>query len=307
MNTVPDLNYSAILTCYNAEKTIRGAISGILNQTLPPTEILIVDDFSNDNSLRIIQSFCNAHSSIVFIKNPKNMGQSWSRNKAISFANTNFAIIFDDDDVSLPERAKEHIRMFGLGSTVNYVSSRKLYGNGYQVALINKDIFVSRLSAREALLYVLLGKRTNTLKSVAIPASTSALSIKEFLQFGGFNEEFRRLEDVELFVRVAQNGGSFAWSSQQLVDRYATFNNAKGGSVEAIFELKILSNFRSLASNKESRQIKDLIEMRASYHERQYIKLFVLFLSRPSTFLALTLKIRSAVKRIMHDFRKDLQ
>lgn len=306
MNTVPDLNYSAILTCYNAENTIHRAIYGILNQTLPPKEILIVDDFSNDNSITIIESLCNVHSSIIFIKNPKNMGQSWSRNKAISFATTNFAIIFDDDDVSLPERAKEHIRMFSLGSTMNYVSSRKLYGNGYQVALINKDIFVSRLSASEVLLYVLLGKRTNTLNSVAIPASTSALSIKEFLQFGGFDEEFRRLEDAELFVRVAQNGGSFAWSSQQLVDRYATFNKFKGGSIETTFELKILSNFRSLASNKESRQIKDLIEMRASYHERQYIKLFFTLLSRPSKFLALALKIRSAVMRIVHDFRKEI-
>jgi glycosyltransferase involved in cell wall biosynthesis len=306
MNTVPDLNYSAILTCYNAENTIHRAIYGILSQTLPPTEILIVDDFSNDNSLRIIESFCNVHSSIIFIKNSQNMGQSWSRNKAISFATTKFAIIFDDDDVSLPERAEEHLRMFSLGSTVNYVSSRKLYGNGYQVALINKDIFASSLSPREVLLYILLGKRTNTLNSVAIPASTSALSIKEFLQFGGFDEEFRRLEDAELFIRAAQNGGSFAWSSQQLVDRYATFNNTKGGAIETTFELKILSNFRSLASNKESRQIKDLIEMRASYHEHQHIKIFFMLLSRPSTFLALTLKIRSAVMRIVHDFRKEL-
>ena len=47
------------ITCYNAEKTILSAINSAINQDWPNFEIIIVDDFSADGSVKIIDEVKN--------------------------------------------------------------------------------------------------------------------------------------------------------------------------------------------------------------------------------------------------------
>ena len=48
-------NYSAILTTYNSEFTVKRALDSILNQTDSPVEVIIVDDCSTDNTWKILE------------------------------------------------------------------------------------------------------------------------------------------------------------------------------------------------------------------------------------------------------------
>jgi glycosyltransferase involved in cell wall biosynthesis len=303
MNTQTNLEYSAILTCYNAQETIERALESIYSQTLLPVEILIVDDCSSDDSVTRIKQLSSSRMPIKLMQNNSNMGQSWSRNHAILKAKTNFAIIFDDDDFSFPERAAEHMRMFKLGATLNFVSSRKIYANGHEVDLTNPDLILKELPPRKALLNTLTGDCINGFDLVAIPASTSAISIKEFLAIGGYDEEFRRLEDADLFIRFSENRYSFGWSSRPLVNRFATFGGQKGGSIETDFELKILNKFQNMLTRREFIYAKNLIEIRSSYFEKSYFSLMKMILANPSKMLIFLAKWKSAMRRILHDMR----
>ena len=80
------MNKNDLITCaftsFNAEDTIGKALESAINQTYLNIEILIVDDNSTDNTLVKIKKFSKENKiKIRIIKNFKNMGVAYSRNR----------------------------------------------------------------------------------------------------------------------------------------------------------------------------------------------------------------------------------
>lgn len=89
---------SAIIPCYNSEKTIEKCISSILSLGTMISEIIIIDDCSTDNTISIIKKFSN--SKIKLYVNEVNHGPAYSRNKAVNISNS-FYVLFCDSDVEI--------------------------------------------------------------------------------------------------------------------------------------------------------------------------------------------------------------
>ena len=75
---VNEFTYDIVITSYNSEGTIRRAIKSAINQELPPQNIIVIDDCSQDGSAAIINELKSEFSIIKLITNSKNMGQSYS-------------------------------------------------------------------------------------------------------------------------------------------------------------------------------------------------------------------------------------
>ena len=73
---------SIYIPAYNAEKTIKDCIYSVLNQSKKFDEIIVIDDNSIDNTLKILKKFKN----IKIIENKKNMGLGYNRNLGIKLA-----------------------------------------------------------------------------------------------------------------------------------------------------------------------------------------------------------------------------
>lgn len=101
---VPDI--SVILPVYNSEKYLDESISSILNQTFKNIELIIINDGSKDNSLKIIKKYADKDKRIKLINNSKNIGLAASLNKAIEKSQGKYIARMDADDVSFPERLK---------------------------------------------------------------------------------------------------------------------------------------------------------------------------------------------------------
>ena len=71
------LQISAVITAYNSETFVAGAISSVLEQTYPVDEIVVVDDGSTDNTAEIAQRF-NAN-----LIRTENQGLSAARNTGL--------------------------------------------------------------------------------------------------------------------------------------------------------------------------------------------------------------------------------
>ena len=86
---------SAIIPNYNRETLVGETISNLLAQTLPPFEIIVVDDGSTDQSVNVIRSFGDK---VKLIQQP-NQGPGAARNAGLRIATGDFIQFQDSDDL----------------------------------------------------------------------------------------------------------------------------------------------------------------------------------------------------------------
>src|ERR1700739_2587645 len=70
----PPISLSVILPNYNHAKLIPRALRAFLNQTPPAREIIVIDDGSTDDSVKVIEEFAQCHHSIRFVRHATNRG-----------------------------------------------------------------------------------------------------------------------------------------------------------------------------------------------------------------------------------------
>ena len=92
---------SIIITVFNQKNFILKIYSSILKQSLKEIEIIFIDDCSTDNSFSIIDYLMKSDKRIRYIKNTKNKGQFYSRNKGVLKSRGEYILIIDPDDLLL--------------------------------------------------------------------------------------------------------------------------------------------------------------------------------------------------------------
>ena len=83
---------------YNSGNHIHKCLDSIIRQDIQPSEIIIVDDHSTDNSPQLINQYRSDHSHIKVIRNKVNLGPGASRNKALKIARGEYIAFIDIDD-----------------------------------------------------------------------------------------------------------------------------------------------------------------------------------------------------------------
>ncbi|MCB2293951.1 glycosyltransferase [Clostridium algoriphilum] len=97
MKIMQSIKVSLIIPVYNVEDYIEKCLRSVLSQTLKDIEIIIVNDGSTDQSMKIVGSFEDEHSNIHII-NKKNGGLSSARNRGLKVASGKYVAFIDSDD-----------------------------------------------------------------------------------------------------------------------------------------------------------------------------------------------------------------
>lgn len=100
---------SIITPCYNAERFIAQAIESVLAQTYTDWEMLIVDDCSKDNTIKIVQQYVDKDERIKLFCLQENSGAGIARNKSIEEAKGRFIAFLDSDDIWFPNKLETQI------------------------------------------------------------------------------------------------------------------------------------------------------------------------------------------------------
>ena len=95
---------TVLMPVYNAEKFLAESINSILSQTYSDFELLILDDGSTDNSLKIIKVYAKEDKRIKILVNKTNQGEARCRNILLKNSKTKFIAWMDSDDISLEDR-----------------------------------------------------------------------------------------------------------------------------------------------------------------------------------------------------------
>lgn len=82
---------------FNSEKYIKSAINSVLNQTFKKWELIIVDDNSNAQTIKILKNYKNKKIKLIFLK--KNKGAAYCRNLAIKKSTGKYLTFLDSDDI----------------------------------------------------------------------------------------------------------------------------------------------------------------------------------------------------------------
>lgn len=86
-----------IIPVYNVEKYIVRCLNSILNQTYQNFEIILINDGSKDNSLKIIREYEKKYD-FIHVYTQKNKGPALTRNKGINLVKTKYLMFIDADD-----------------------------------------------------------------------------------------------------------------------------------------------------------------------------------------------------------------
>ena len=129
--------FSVIIPVYNSGKYLKKCINSVIAQKHNKTEIILIDDCSTDNSLKICNSF-KKNPLVNLICHKKNLGVSLTRNNGILAAKGKYILFLDSDDYFLPnslgnierlikENPNPDLIIAKWKSSYNYFDSEILY------------------------------------------------------------------------------------------------------------------------------------------------------------------------------------
>jgi glycosyltransferase involved in cell wall biosynthesis len=101
---------SILIPAYNAERWIAETMQSALGQTWPNKEIIVVDDGSTDQTVRVAQQFA---SKTLYIVSQKNQGAAAARNKAFELCHGDYVQWLDADDLLSPDKIAYQMRAAG--------------------------------------------------------------------------------------------------------------------------------------------------------------------------------------------------
>ncbi|MBR1397415.1 MAG: glycosyltransferase [Selenomonadaceae bacterium] len=105
---------SIIIPMYNAEKYIKTTLNSIKDQTFKNYEVVIVNDFSTDNSLKVVKKFIKSESigyKIKVVNLEENGGISNARNVGLKNACGKYVTFMDNDDMIIPKALETFVNI----------------------------------------------------------------------------------------------------------------------------------------------------------------------------------------------------
>jgi glycosyltransferase involved in cell wall biosynthesis len=130
------------MTVYNGEKTVERAVKSIINQTLQPAQVIIVNDASTDNTEAILDRLAKQYATIKVLQMPSRTKPQRrtgiALNMALRHVKNDFVAWMDADDLSLSNRFEkqynwliQHPNYAGCGSQVVWKDHRWYVPNRY--------------------------------------------------------------------------------------------------------------------------------------------------------------------------------
>lgn len=108
MKEVNDL-VSIVVPVYNAERFINETIQTVLDQTHTNWELILIDDASTDNSIKLITPYLKEDKRIKLLKNKTNLHTALTRNKGIKAAKGRYIAFLDADDLWAPSKLNKQV------------------------------------------------------------------------------------------------------------------------------------------------------------------------------------------------------
>ena len=138
---------SSIIPAYNCQKTIRSALLSIQKQNLTKLEIILINDFSNDNTSQIIQNKQKKDNRIIIINNHKRKGTLYSRSIGALIAKGKFIFCLDNDDMFFDRDIFDYFYKIGKKEFLDIIGFQTINLWNYSAGIrAMKDLYTDELN-----------------------------------------------------------------------------------------------------------------------------------------------------------------
>lgn len=195
-NNYLDDKISVIIPCFKCSETIERAIKSVVSQTLPPYEIILIEDFSDDNGKtinKLVKLKSKFKNYIKIIKNKKNMGPGFSRNIGWEKSKGNLIGFLDADDTWHIKKLETQCEYLKKNPQIDAVCNFDKYNLNYKSNKINVKINNN---------IIRVNYNTMLFKNII---STRSVLIKKSVE-GRFNSTSWYSEDYWLWLNLLYKG-----------------------------------------------------------------------------------------------------
>jgi glycosyltransferase involved in cell wall biosynthesis len=246
------------IPCYNAGDTIARAIASARAQTWSRLEIVVVDDASTDATVAAVEKARGDDSRVRFLRHKHNRGPGAARQTILDEARGEFIAFFDDDDESAPERVavqyerlNRYVRGAGPAGAACYASGERVYGNGYRKELSAIGSRPLIPAGEDVIDYLLFNRRRRgVFYGAGTPACALMAATQSMRDAGGFDAALRRVEDVDLAIRMAARGAHFIGCPEKLFLQHATHAPDKSAKRNYEAEVALMEKNRAYLERK---------------------------------------------------------
>ena len=102
---------SVVIPTRNRRDRLERAIKSAESQTWPSIEIIVVDDASSDGTQLFLQQLVSADARVQVVRNEVPRGGGGARNQGVAAARGTYVAFLDDDDIWLPEKLAEQVKL----------------------------------------------------------------------------------------------------------------------------------------------------------------------------------------------------
>lgn len=237
----PTPRTAVIIPVFNGERHLTTAIDCVLSQTLPPDEIIIVDDGSTDGSAELMRTIAATSPIRITIIEQANAGQSASRNAAAAIASAELLAFLDQDDLWRPNHLERLTEPFAAdGGSLGWV-----YSDFDEIDVDGRTVMRNYMQSNGV-----VGARLSVVEIIhrdgMIIPSASLLRTAAFNDVGGFDPHLRGYEDDDLFLRMFRAG----WTSAFVADSVTSFRvHPDSSSTQSMFRESRVRFFEKVAED----------------------------------------------------------
>jgi glycosyltransferase involved in cell wall biosynthesis len=190
---------SVICLCYNQEQFVRETIGSVLNQSYKNMELIVVDDASTDQSVKIIHDTIQKHPAIQFMGLDENVGNCRAFNKGLLLARGKYIIDLAADDILLPDRIAKGVKALaeaGSSYGVNFSDAEWISEAGAHLYFHSERF--PHATIPQGNIY------KNLIERFFICSPTVMFSREVIESLGGYDETLS-YEDFDFWIRSSRN------------------------------------------------------------------------------------------------------
>jgi glycosyltransferase involved in cell wall biosynthesis len=233
-----------LMPVFNADKYLKVAIESIQNQSFLDWELLILDDGSTDNSLKIIKAMAIKDTRIIW-RARENRGLVHTLNELVTWSTSPFLARMDADDISLVLRLEHQLNLLEEADLDIVGCWAEVFGSKNEVwhfRQFHEDIHITSVFGKSCMLIA------------------SLLCRREVFEYYEFNPQYTHLEEFDFISRIVADNKYRLGGLRKVLYLYRQHNDSiiyqQQEYREKCYQIRLSKHLQELGIHLEPREFK---------------------------------------------------